>query len=151
MRWWPSSFAAVCARPTRPCFDAEYDACRGHRLQPGDGADDGDRAAVTGLEHRRDRGLQRLPGADEVDVDDVGELFLGQLPHLAPPGEHARIGDHVVQPSELFDGIRDELLLEAQVARISLPRKDLTPDALDEPDGLGEVLGRWRADRSRGR
>lgn len=40
--------------------------------------------------------------------------------------------------------IRDELLLEAQVARISLPRKDLTPDALDEPDGLGEVLGRWR-------
>ena len=112
-----------------------------HRLEPGHRRHDDDRATVARLDHGGQGGAQGLPGADEVDVDDIGELFLRHLP-AQTPGEYARIDHDVVQAAELRDAVGHQLLLECQVAHVALPGQDLAADLLDEPDRLGQIVRR---------
>ena len=70
--------------------------------------------------------------------------MLRQFPREAPR-QDACVGDDVVESAELLDAVGDQLLLEGEVARITLAGKDFATDFLDEPYRLGEVgLGRRR-------
>ena len=111
-----------------------------HRLDPGDGADDHDRAPVARFEHRRDGRLERLPGSVHVDIDDVHELALGHLVDAAP-GEHTGIDDDVVESAELGDAVGHELLLARQVTGIELAGKNIAARGLDLAHGLFHVFG----------
>ena len=120
---------------------------RGERrsLASGGAADDDDRPAVAGLDHRRHGGFQRVEGAGEVDVDDVFPLLGGELPG-PPGGHHAGVGDDDVEPAELADGVVDQALHRVQIADIGLPGQHFAPGLLHQPHGLLEVFGRRRRD-----
>ena len=118
------------------------------RLESRRRADDDDRAAVARVDHRRDRGPQRPPGAGEVDVDNGVPLLVGELPEPAP-AEHPGIGDHNVEPPEPFHAVGDELPQCGIIADVDGPGQHRASLRFHQADGLGQILGR-RADVGNG-
>jgi hypothetical protein len=105
---------------------------------PGGGACQHDRAAGAAFLHRRDRGLDGVEHAGEVDVDDVlpGAVQLGQ-----PHGGDAGVAEHDVDRSDLGHAPLERLPKLGFVAHVGLRAEDAPVERLDLPDGLGQVIG----------
>ena len=108
-------------------------------LDPARRADDDDRPAVAGLDHRWDDRPQGAPGAGEVDVDDGVPLLVGQFPQPTP-AQHAGVGDQDVHPTELLDPVGDQSAHRSVVTDVHGAGQRLAALGLDQSHRLGEVL-----------
>ena len=110
------------------------------RLGAGRRADDDDRPTVARFDHGGHRRSDRAPGAVEVDVDDGVPLLFGHLPD-ASPAEHAGVGHHDVQATELLHGVGDDLLLGGQIPDVELAADRLASGGLDLTHRFAEIVG----------
>src|SRR5215218_6733423 len=106
-----------------------------HGLDARRRADGDDRSAVARLDHRWHDGLDRIPQAGQVDVDDVLPLLRRNLPKPTPI-EHAGVGDHDVETAELLDRVGHHALLAGEIADVDLFGADLSALAFDEAHRL---------------
>ena len=136
----PASRASELVSATRPCLDAAVVGVTRGGLQPGRRADDDDRPAVAGLDHRGHRRADGAPRAVQVDVDDGVPLLFGHLEHPAP-AQHPGVGHHDVEPAELLDAVGHHLLQRGQVADVDLAGQHLAAGGLHRPDRLGQLFG----------
>ena len=124
-----------------PCLAATYPIGAGVVAADADQARDRtgehDRPAVTLLDHRRDRDLDGVVHAGQVDVDDVAPSVRARL-HRRDTG----VRDHDVQPAEFVEPGLQRVLQRLLIANVGLLRNDSRAGVLDKLDREREIVGR---------
>ena len=108
--------------------------------QPLGGARQDDRPTAPAGDQVRDRGVDGVPRADQVDVDDRAEVAtaLVTVGHPDDPG----VGDDDVEAAELAPRFGEHGVHRVGIAHVGLPGQDATSLMTHEAGGLLEVVCR---------
>ena len=124
--------------PLRGAIGLQTRALSTRGLNPLRRADEHDRSAAGALDERGYRGVDGVPRADEIDIDDVAE---GAVPIIGvgdpdDPG----IGDDDVEPAEGLQSLLEHRCNGITVANVALPGQDSAATVLDQLHCGGQVI-----------
>ena len=106
---------------------------------PCGGTDQHDGSAAAAGNQRRNGGVHGVPGADQVDLDDVAERP-SPIVAVGHPDD-ARVGDDDVEAAELPNAVGDHRVDRFGVTNISLARQDPAALVLNQFHCGGKVVG----------